>query len=108
MWQNTSKSNCCADKCVEFLITTDGELKVARRDALDFEILGSVACEFEDFGGKVLEDGGQVDRGLGADARLLARDGTEMTLYAAARELQSRGKVSAPSRIASAKVQCAG
>ena len=87
MWQNTSEGNSCANKCVEFLVTADGELKVARRDALDFEVLGGVARKFEDFGGKVLEDSGQIDRGLGADARLLARDGTKVTLYTTAREL---------------------
>lgn len=57
------------------------------RDALHFEVLGSVACKFEDFGGKVLENGGQVDRSFGANARLLARDGTKMTLYTTAGEL---------------------
>jgi hypothetical protein len=34
---------------------------VAGRDALDFEVFGRVAGEFEDFGGQVLEDGGDVD-----------------------------------------------
>lgn len=87
MWQNTSESDCCADKRIELLVTADGELKVARRDALDLEILGSVACEFKHFGGQVLEDSRQVDRGLGANARLVARDGTEVTLYTTAREL---------------------
>lgn len=87
VWQDTSESDCCANECVEFLVTTNGELKVARRDALDLEILGGVACKFEDFSGQILQDGGQVDRGLGADARLLARDGTEVTLYTTAREL---------------------
>ena len=68
---------------------------MARRNALDLEILGSVACQFEDFGGQVFEDGGQVDGCFGADARLLARDGSEVTLYATAGELISRGSVSA-------------
>lgn len=93
MWQNTSESDCRANECVEFFVTADGELKVARRNALDLEILGGVACELEDFGGKVLQDGGQIDRGLGADARLLARDGAEVTLYTTARELQTGQRV---------------
>ena len=37
---------------------------MAGGDALDFEILGRVAGEFEDFGGEVFEDGGDVDGGL--------------------------------------------
>jgi hypothetical protein len=60
---------------------------VARRDALDFEILGRVSGQFEDFGGKVLEDGGEVDGGFGADARLLSRYRAQVALYTAAREL---------------------
>jgi hypothetical protein len=59
-------------------------------DALDFEILGGVACQFEDFGSQVLEYGGEVDGGFGADARLLARNGTKVTLYATTRELSQR------------------
>ena len=60
---------------------------MARRDALDFEILGRVSGKLEDFGGQVLENGGEIDGSLRADARLVARDGSEMTLYATAREL---------------------
>jgi|TARA_R110002003_G_scaffold123_9_gene11160 hypothetical protein len=60
---------------------------MAWRYALDLKVLCSVACEFEDFGGQVLENGSQVDGGFGADARLLARNGSEVTLYATAREL---------------------
>lgn len=60
---------------------------MARRNALDLEILRSIACKFKNFRSKVLQDSSQVNRGLGADARLLARDGTKVTLYATAREL---------------------
>lgn len=60
---------------------------MAWRNTLDFEVLGSIASQFEDFGGQIFEDGGQVDAGFGADARLLARDGSEVTLYATAGEL---------------------
>lgn len=87
MRQNTSESNGSADECVEFLVTSDGELEMAWRDALDLQVLGSVACEFENFGGQVFENGGQVDAGFGADARLLSREVSEMALYATAREL---------------------
>jgi hypothetical protein len=68
---------------------------MARRDALDLEVLGGVACEFEDLGGQVFEDGGKVDGSFGADARLLARDGSQVALYATARELFARECVSA-------------
>lgn len=95
MRQNTSKGDGGANERVEFLVTADGELEMAWRDALDLEVLGGVACEFEHFGRQVLENGGEVDAGFGADARLLARDGAKVTLYATAGELELRGRVSA-------------
>ncbi|KAH8632939.1 hypothetical protein IG631_11573 [Alternaria alternata] len=46
---------------------------MAWRDALDLEILGSVACELENFGSQVFEHSGQIDAGFSSDARLLSR-----------------------------------
>lgn len=60
---------------------------MARSDALDLQVLGSIACKFEYFGREVFEDGGEVDGSLCADAGLLARDGTKVALYATAGEL---------------------
>lgn len=37
---------------------------MAGGDALDFEVLGRIAGKFEDFGGKVFENGSYVDGGL--------------------------------------------
>jgi hypothetical protein len=68
---------------------------MARRNALDLEVLGSVACQLEYFGRQVFKNGSQVDGGFGADARLLARDGSKVTLYATARELLRGDNVSA-------------
>jgi hypothetical protein len=68
---------------------------MARRNALDLEILGGVACKLEHFGCKILENGGEVDGGFGADARLLTRDGAKVALYATARKLLRRTNVSA-------------
>lgn len=42
MWKDTTESDGCADQCIKFFVTADGKLEVARRDALDFEILGGV------------------------------------------------------------------
>jgi hypothetical protein len=68
---------------------------MAWRDALDLEILGSVACELENFGSQVFEHSGQVDAGFSSDARLLSREVSEMTLYATTGELQWKGEISA-------------
>jgi len=58
------------------------------RDALDFEILGGVSSQLEYFCGQVFQDGCQVDRCFGADARLLSGDGAQMALYTATWELE--------------------
>lgn len=87
MWKDTAKGDGGADQGVEFLVATDGELQMAGRNALDFEVLGGVAGEFEDFGREVFEDCGQVDGGFRADTGLLARDGAQVALDTSAREL---------------------
>lgn len=42
VWQDTTEGDGRADQSVELFVTTDGELKVAGRDALDLEVLGGV------------------------------------------------------------------
>lgn len=42
MGQDTTKCDGGADQGVELFVTTDGELQVAGRDTLDFEILGGI------------------------------------------------------------------
>ena len=56
------------DERVELLVATDGELEVARCDALDLEVLGRVTGKLEHLGGEVLENGSRVDSGGGTDA----------------------------------------
>lgn len=86
--QNTTKGDGGADERVQFLVAADGQLQVARCDALDLEVLGRVASQLENFGSQVFEDGGEVDGGLGSDARALAGDVAKVALYTAAGELQ--------------------
>lgn len=95
MRQDTSKGNGGADERIELLITADGELQVARGDALDLEVLGGIACKLEHFGSKVFEDGSQVDGSFGTDPRLLSGNGSQVTLYATAGELKVECRVSA-------------
>jgi hypothetical protein len=42
MWEDTSEGYSCFNKGIGFFVSADGELEVARGNALDFEILGSV------------------------------------------------------------------
>ena len=63
VWQDTAEGNGGSDQSVELLVASNGELKMTGRDTLDFEILGGVACEFENFSGEVFENGSDVDGG---------------------------------------------
>lgn len=65
VWQDTSVGYGGANESVEFFVTADGELEMSRRDTLDFQVLGGVACEFQDFGGQVLEHCCGIDGGCG-------------------------------------------
>ena len=51
---DTSPGDRRLDQRVELLVSTDGELKVARGDALDLQVFRGVSGELEDLGGEVL------------------------------------------------------
>jgi hypothetical protein len=110
MWENTTKSDCGANKSIEFFITTDGKLKVAGSNALDFEILGSVlqkismceefgigrdyderkmthSCKLEYFCGEVFEDCGNIDGCLSSNSHLVLGVVLQETLDTSARKL---------------------
>lgn len=85
--QDAAKRDGRADQRVQLLIAANSQLQMSGRDALDLEILGGVAREFEDLGGEVFEDRRQVDGRFGADARPVAGDVAEVAFYATAGEL---------------------
>lgn len=87
MGQDTTEGDCGVDESVELLVASDGELQVSGRDALDLEILGSVAGQFEDFGGQVFQHCCDVDSSFGADAHLILSLRLEETLDTTAGEL---------------------
>ena len=76
------------EELVELLIVADGELDVARDDALLLVVAGGVTGELEDLSGEVLEDGGEVDWGTSTDASGVAAD-TKVAVNAADWELKS-------------------
>lgn len=65
---DTSAGNGGLDEKIELLVTSDGELEMSGGDSSDFEVLGSVSGQLEDLSGQVLENGGSVDCGGGADS----------------------------------------
>ncbi len=53
MRDDTAAGDRGLDERVELLVSADGELQVAGRDALDLEVLGRVAGELEHLGRQV-------------------------------------------------------
>lgn len=107
--QDASAGDGGADEGVELLVAADGELQMARGDALHAQIFGCVACilysvrvnsletyiydsngrtgKLEDLGGEVLQDGGGIHGGLGANAGVVLCPLLEITVDTTNREL---------------------
>ena len=63
VWKNTTLGNSnMAQKLVQFLIVTDGELEVTRDDTGLLVVTGSVACLLKNFRSEVFKDGSEVNR----------------------------------------------
>ena len=80
------------DERVELLVSADGELQVARRDALYLEVLARVTRELEHLGREVLEDGRGVNSRGRADALVRVNAPLEEAVDAADWELCARGR----------------
>jgi len=89
MRDNSASGDGRLDERVQLLVTTDGELQVARRDTLHLEILGRVAGQLENLSGEVLEDGGAVHGGGGADTSVRGGPVLQVTVDPAHGELKA-------------------
>jgi hypothetical protein len=58
---DTTTGNGALDEGVKFLISTDGQLQVARGDTLHLEIFASIPSQLENLCRQVLQDGSRVD-----------------------------------------------
>ena len=56
------------EELIQFLVVSNGELKVTRYDAHFLVVARRVAGEFEHFGGEIFEHGGEIDGRAGADS----------------------------------------
>jgi hypothetical protein len=60
--ENTTLGNGDVSKeLVQFLVISDGELKMTGNDAGLLVVTGSIASQLEDLGSEILEDGSEVD-----------------------------------------------
>jgi len=68
VWQNTTLGNGdMSEKLVQFFIVADSELKMTRNDTGLLVVTSGITSQFEDFGGKILKDGSEIDRSTSAD-----------------------------------------
>ena len=62
VWKDTTLGNGdLSEKLVQFLIVSDGELKVTRDDTGLLVVTSCVTGQLEDFSCQILEDGCEVD-----------------------------------------------
>lgn len=57
----SSASDGGLDEAVELLVSLDCQQQVSWSDSLDTVVLRNVACQLEDFGSDVFQDGGTAD-----------------------------------------------
>lgn len=67
---NTTSSDGCLDQGIQLFITTNGELQVAGGDTLHLQVLGSISGQFQNFSGKVFQNGSCVDGSCGSDTSI--------------------------------------
>lgn len=91
--QDTTTSNGGTNQAVQLLVATDGKLQVTGSDALDAQVLGRVAREFEDLGGEVLEDGRRVDSSLGADTDVILSTTLQVSVDSSDWELRDEKQI---------------
>jgi len=77
------------DERVQLFVSTNGQLQVTRSDTLHLQVLRSVASQLENLSGQVLEDGGGVDGGGGADATVGGRAVLQVTVDTTHGELEA-------------------
>lgn len=62
VWQYTTLSDGdSGKKLVQFLVVTNGELKMSRDDPSLLVVSGGIACQLENLSSQVLQNSGQVD-----------------------------------------------
>ena len=87
--ENTTGGNGHArEELVELLVVADGQGDVARDDARLLVVAGGVARELKDLRSHVLENGGEVHRGTGANARRVLAE-LHVAVDTANRELET-------------------
>jgi len=89
MRDDTTASNRRLDQAVQFLISSDGELKMSRRNSFYFEILGRVSRQLENFGSQILKNCSAVDGRSSSNSSVRRRPRFEMSVDSSNGELET-------------------
>ena len=85
---DTTTCNGALDEGVELLISTDGQLKVARGDTLNLQILASIPSQLQNLSGQVLQDGSRVNGCSGTNTTICLSPLLKLAVDTANRELK--------------------
>ena len=84
---NSTTSNGSFDQCIEFLVSTDGQLQMPRSDTLHLQILTSISCKLQYFCGQVLEYGCSIDSSCCTNSPIGGNPSLEQTVNTTHRKL---------------------
>jgi len=86
---DTTTCNGSLDESIQLFVTTNGELQVARRDALDFQIFAGISSQLEHFGSQVFKNGRSVNGSGSTDTVTLVNRVLEETMHTTHGKLQA-------------------
>merc|ERR1719471_517762 len=86
---DSTSGNGGLDQGVQLLVSSDGELQMARGDSLHLQVLGGVASQLQHLGGEVLQDGRAVHGGGGANTTSSEAPALEVTMDPSDRKLET-------------------
>ena len=66
---NTTTSDCRFDERIEFFVTANSQLKVARSDALYLKVFASVTGQLKDLSSEIFKNSSRINSSSSTDAR---------------------------------------
>ena len=86
---DTTTSNGGLDESIEFLVTSNGKLKMPGCDTLDLQILAGISSQLQDFSSEIFENGGSVDSSRGSNTLAVLDRTFQETMNTTDRKLQT-------------------
>lgn len=91
--QDSSSSDRSPNQTIQFLISTNRQLQMPRRDTFDPQIFRSVSSQLEDFSGEIFEDRRGVDGSFRSDSHVVLSTSFQVTMDTTDWELISKSRL---------------